>query len=522
MLLALHMTHSRMAPVKEKVKNSPRTSMWVTCLWSGQTFGRASQAADTYAGAWGILNFFLHSTPIHFFFFFHRWHLGCDVAFQCPWSWLDACRRPNGTVLQLWIDCLLREEADWDNPVSFFFHRGFPATSLQKFMDLSHSSILQAYDIMYFSGAQSHFNQWARNQWNPLISLVSGLINPACHISINEPTEPEPETHSLWHFTSVGVEMWQAVCLGFWLGGLIDWNVTAGFPRFLALLRCFCQQLTWSDTSEPFETWDTQPVFRVLVLKCPPNWAEVSNDMMRHCFEWHVFNDMMDSVLSKLRLVSTLNHTWSLWLQRAWLVPMIWWTLYCPNWGWFLLWIILEVFDYRGHDGTADSSPENDSSAFAATPSIDKWWWRQHWWLVSDWIGLHQDAINRMAIALADICHLTFWTGWNLFSQWFQYHLKRLEKKATQRTLLPLVPHYQMKHLSSLLIKDQRFPFYEWDHESNWIKDNLYAHTAPIHSLQTCFQPGDGGSSFAGPDQGRVTKGVLAWSINAISHQPNI
>ena len=72
-------------------------------------------------------------------------------------------------------------------------------------------------------------------------------------------------------------------------------------------------------------------------VKRPPNWAEVA-----HCFQWQMTND---------------------------------------NWGWFLLWIILEVFDYRGHDGTADSWPDNDSSAFAATSSIDKWWRRQHWWL---------------------------------------------------------------------------------------------------------------------------------------------
>ena len=229
----------------------------------------------------------------------------------------------------------------------------------------------------------------------------------------------------------------KAVCLWFWLCGLIDWNVTAGFPWFLALLRCFCQQLTWSDTSEPFETWDTQPVFRVLVLKCPTNWAEVSNDMMRHCFEWHVSNDMMDSVLSKLRLVSTLNHTWSLWLQRAW------WHCRLMN---------------------RERPPVHLQPLLALTNDGED----KHWWLVSDWLGLHQDAINHMAIALADICHLTFWTGWNLFSQWFQSHLKKLEKKATQCTLLPLVPHCQMKSLSSLLIKDQHFPFYEWDRESNW------------------------------------------------------
>ena len=266
---------------------------------------------------------------------------------------------------------------------------------------------------------------------------------------------------------------------------------SACLHRFGALLRCFCQQLTWTSSLWHFNPWqglkcDKLCVFGSGSAKCPPNWGEVA-----HCFQWHDETFMSTS-------------------------------LYCPNSGWFLLWIILEVFDYRGHDGTADSWTENDSSAFAATPSIDKWWWRQHWWLVSDWLGLHQDAINHMAIALADICHLTFWTGWNLFSQWFQSHPKKLEKKATQRTLLPLVPHYQMKSLSSLLIKINIFDFMSEIMKAIGIKDNLYAHTAPIHSLQTCFQPGDGGSSFAGPYQGQVTKGVLAWSINGISHQPNI
>ena len=336
MLLALHMTHSRMAPVKEKVKNSPCTSMWVTCLWSGQTFCRASQAADTYAGVWGILNFFLHSTPIHFYllagwctcaitsgatswlhlawckgapraigaknFFLHRWHLGCDVAFQCPWSWLDACRRPNGTVLQLWM------------PVSFFLHRGFPATSLQKFMDLSHSSILQAYDIMYYSGAQSHFNQWANRARTRDTQLV------AFHLS--------------WGCNVIG-------CVSrFWLGGLIDWNVTAGFPRFLALLRCFCQQLTWSDTSEPLGSgsevsaqlswgfqWYDETLFRMTCFQWYDGQCTFQTEVGFY-FESYLkslttegmtrSNDMMDIVLSKLRLVSTLNHTWSLWLQRAW------------------------------------------------------------------------------------------------------------------------------------------------------------------------------------------------------------
>ena len=33
---------------------------------------------------------------------------------------------------------------------------------------------------------------------------------PSCHISINEPTEPEPETHSFWHFISEPQLRWNA------------------------------------------------------------------------------------------------------------------------------------------------------------------------------------------------------------------------------------------------------------------------------------------------------------------------
>jgi len=56
---------------------------------------------------------------------------------------------------------------------------------------------------------------------------------------------------------------------------------------------------------------------------------------------------------------------------------------------------------------------------------------------------------------------------------------QKIGKKATQRTLLPLVPHYQMKSLSSLLIKINIFHFMSEIMKAIGIKD--------IHSFIHCI-----------------------------------
>ena len=140
--------------------------------------------------------------------FGHLWREEVDWGYesQSTCSSLHRCYPATDILDHLW-----REEVDWVIPVRFFFHRCFPATSLQNFMDLSHSSNLQGL-------------------WHCAL-----FRSPVAFQSMS------PETHDINGFHGFLDSLTQLVTR--------QSMRQARCHRFGALLRCFCQQLTWADTS---------------------------------------------------------------------------------------------------------------------------------------------------------------------------------------------------------------------------------------------------------------------------------